>query len=104
MSRNITRSMMTIVALVMVATSLFGCTAAPATTQAPAATSAPAQPAATTAPAAKLAVGVVLPTLVNAGIVMARMKTFRKSITIPVLLAHFFGPSRREHSHIRRKR
>ena len=52
MSRNITRSVMTIMALVMVVTSLYGCgaPATPAPAQ-PAATSAPAQPAATTAPA-----------------------------------------------------
>jgi D-xylose transport system substrate-binding protein len=52
MSRNITRSIVTILALVMVVTSLYGCgaPATPAPAQ-PAATSAPAQPAATTAPA-----------------------------------------------------
>ena len=53
MSRNITRSIVTILALVMVATSLYGC-ATPTPRRAPAqpaATTAPAQPAATTAPA-----------------------------------------------------
>jgi len=52
MSRNITRSIVTILALVMVVTSLYGCgpAATPAPAQ-PAATSAPAKPAATSAPA-----------------------------------------------------
>jgi D-xylose transport system substrate-binding protein len=52
MSRNITRSIVILLVLAMVATGLYGCgpAATPAPAQ-PAATSAPAQPAATTAPA-----------------------------------------------------
>ena len=60
MSRNITRSIMTILALVMVVTSLYGCTA-PAT-QAPVATAPVATVAPTAKPAATVPVGIVLPT------------------------------------------